>query len=199
MSNTSATGGFLRLSPVPGQREIEDVFHDCIAGVTGLPGDLVRPRWQPDPPREPNTDANWCAFGITAYTPLNFPVVEHHGEGEGRDTITDHENLSVLASFYGPGHMDLARIMRRGLHIAQNRQCLRANGLAFVRAGTIIPVPALVGAGWRARADLPLTFQLVTRSTAAVLNLKHCGNADSFIETDTGIVTPLAACREEKP
>lgn len=173
MNNTSATGGFLRLSPAPGQVDIEDVIHDLIAGITGICGELVRPRWQPDPPREPKPEVNWCAFGITGYEPLNFPEIRHHGEGEGRDEIVDYENLAVLASFYGPRHVDLARQCRRSLHVPQNRAGLRPHGLAFVRAGTIIPVPALVAMGWRARADLPLTFQLMTSQSYAVLSLKQ--------------------------
>lgn len=200
MTNTSATEGFLPLSPVPGQTAIEDVFHDLIAGVTGLHSDMVRPRWQPEPPREPKPTEDWCAFGIIGYEPQNFPEIRHHGEGEGKDAqglcpartqgasggaaprdgydeMVDHETLTVLASFYGPRHLDLARLMRRGVHVPQNRKLLRPAGLVFVKAGSIVPVPALVAMQWRARADLPLIFRLETRSAFSSLNLLQTGGS----------------------
>jgi len=162
-SNTSATGGFIRLSPAPGQTDTEDVLHDLIVGITGFCGELVRPRWQPEPPKEPKPDVDWCAFGITRYEPHNFPAIQHHGEGEGSDEITAHEILTVLASIYGPGHMNFARLLRLGLHVPRNLKVLRENKMAFTRAGSIVPVPALVAMQWRARADITLTFQLMTR------------------------------------
>jgi hypothetical protein len=191
--NTSATGGFLRLSPVPGQKapeqtDIEDVLQALIVGITGICGTLVRPRWQPSPPDEPGPQADWCAFGITRHDPHNFPVIRHHGavavgdsltdsdsndEGDGYDEITDLETLTVLASFYGPRHMDLARTFRVGLHVPQNRKILLEHNMNFTRAGSIVPVPALIAMQWRARADLSLTFQLMTSRTYAVLNLQQ--------------------------
>lgn len=202
--NTSATGGYLSLnSPIPEQADIEDALHGCLAGVTGLPGELIRPRWQPEAPRVPGPKVSWCAFGITGYEPDNFPVLTHHGGGDGHSEITDSEEISVLVSFYGPGHVARARLLRLALHVPQNRFELRRNGLAFARAGAVTPVPELVAGRWRARADLPLLFRLVTARPGEsgrrvnVLNLLHCGSPGSFIETDTGLVTPLAACPEE--
>lgn len=171
MSNTSASGGFLRLSPAQGQYQLEDVLHEVFTGITGFAGELVRPRWQPDPPEVPEPDVNWCAFGITQFDPANFPEIRHHGKGQGRDELVDYEDLQVLVSFYGPLHMVNARALRRGLHVPQNRALLRPAGLAFVRAGTITPVPEMVALGWRARADVSLTFRLETKSCFAVLNL----------------------------
>ncbi len=65
--NTSATGGFLvPTSAAPDEdTALEDFIHDFIAGVTGIAADMVRPRWQPTPPRQPPVGANWCAFGVT--------------------------------------------------------------------------------------------------------------------------------------
>ena len=187
MTNTSATGGFLRLSPAQGQHQLEDVLHEMFTGITGFAGELVRPRWQPDPPEVPEPDVNWCAFGITQFDPANFPEIRHHGDGDGHDELVDYEELQVLVSFYGPLHMVNARALRRGLHVPQNRALLRPAGLAFVRAGSITPVPEMVAFGWRARADVPLTFRLETRSTFASLNLlKSSGCIRAASETTQG-------------
>lgn len=192
---TSATGGFLQLSPGQGEFEVEDVLHDVIAGVTGLPGPLVRPRWQPDPPEVPEPDVDWCAFGIIQFEPGNLPVIVHHGEGEGHSEIVDTEELQVMVSFYGPRHTVYARAMRRGIYVPQNRELLRPAGLAFVRAGTTVPVPEQVALGWRSRTDLPLTFRLETRSGFSVLNLKKSqGRVHSDTPRKISVPTGCEAC-----
>ena len=42
--NTSATGGFLQPEPGLARSDIERLIGDVIAGITGLPRDLVRER-----------------------------------------------------------------------------------------------------------------------------------------------------------
>ena len=51
MSNTSATGGYLagQLAPLADD-ELDDAIQAAVASISGLPGDLVRPRWQPAGP-----------------------------------------------------------------------------------------------------------------------------------------------------
>lgn len=169
--NTSATGGYLSPSLAMSQTALEDELHALIAGITQLPANLVRPRWQPDPPRVPDQDVNWCAFGITLFDPQNFAEVRHHGHGDGRDELVEYEDMNLLASFYGPGHLDLARQLKAGMHIPQNRAKLRPAGIAFIKAGAVTHLPEAVALQWRARADLPLHFRLETRRFYAVLNI----------------------------
>jgi hypothetical protein len=204
--NTSATGGFLPLTPVPGQVEVEDVLHDLIAGITGLPGSLVRPRWQPEPPREPGPKEDWCAFGIVEYIPHNYPQILHHREGEGHDEIIESETLRVVVSFYGPHHHEYARLLRRGVHVPQNRETLRPAGLAFAVAGGIQPVPELVALGWRARSDLTLNFHRETRSDYPVLNLKKtagsvtadASGAEKSVSVELGCETCSRDCWKQE-
>jgi hypothetical protein len=179
----SSVAGFLPLSETPSRTSVEDVLHGLICGITGFAGELVRSRWQPEPPRAPKPEVNWCAFGVMEFEPQNFPEILHHGEGEGHDEIIDHEILRVLVSFYGPGHTDVARHMRRGIHVGQNRASLRSAGLSFLKAGAIRVLPELVALQWQPRSDLPLTFDLETRCTYAALNLKK---STGTIEADHG-------------
>lgn len=201
-----AEGALLPEHTSPPQERLEDVLHDVFTGITGFPGELVRPRWQPDPPEVPEPDVNWCAFGITQFDPANFPEIRHDGEGEGCDELVDQEELQVLVSFFGPLHMVNARVLRRGLHVPQNRALLRPAGLAFVKAGTILPLPGQVALGWRPRADIPLTFRLETKSSYAALNLlKSDGSITSqpqsggqgAIEVPTGCHACSRACWRE--
>ena len=181
---TSATGGFLALSPVPGLPDVEDVLHDLIVGITGLSDDLVRPRGQGEPPRTPAKDIDWCAFGITGSDPFTYPQIKHYPAGEGRDDVISHEDLAVLVSFYGPRHFGLAWDLRAGIHVPQNRSSLRPAGMAFIKAGTVTRLPELVQAGFRARADLPLAFRRVVARSVAVLSLKQSGGS---LENETGV------------
>lgn len=187
--NTSATGGFLALSPAPGRVSVEDTLHDLIAGITSLPAELVRPSWQPEPPRVPGSETTWCAFGIIARKPHNFPEIKHQGKGDGFDELISHEEIVVLSSFYGPQGEDMALLLRDGLHIAQNRALLRPAGLAFVSAQEVTFLPEVAGTGWLARADLPLTFRRQTRRTYAVLNIVQ-GNGR--VRTENGMCLSLA-------
>jgi len=44
---------------------LDAVFQALVVGITGLPGTLVRPRWQPVPPTQPSVTTNWAAIGVT--------------------------------------------------------------------------------------------------------------------------------------
>lgn len=172
MSNTSATGGFLEGTPGRSQEELEDILHELICGLTGLEKKLIRPRWQPEAPKQPGKKTNWCAFGITGEEPFNFPVQQHDSAGLGKTVLTVFGKIHVLASFYGPAAKVLAKKLRNGLHIAQNRAFLKKHGMNFQYADPIQPVPEMAQFNWLAREDLPFTLSFVERSDFAVLNLQ---------------------------
>jgi hypothetical protein len=58
MNNTSATGGYLRGSPLPVREETENIFHDLIAGITGLDSSMIRPFWQHEAAGAPDKEEN---------------------------------------------------------------------------------------------------------------------------------------------
>lgn len=71
-TNTSATGGYLlpaKQFPLPGNLSFRQFLQQIFVGLSGLPGDLVRPRWQPSPPKQPDIFINWLAIGITEVKP----------------------------------------------------------------------------------------------------------------------------------
>ena len=61
MANSSATGGYLApiaISPPLEDAELEALLHGFIAGVSGLPTDMVRTRWPAagvEPPAQTDT------------------------------------------------------------------------------------------------------------------------------------------------
>lgn len=146
-----------RPAPGPGHEATEDVLHDLVVGLTGLPGDLVRPRWQPRPPQTPSPDTSWCALGVTGRDSPGSQL-RSTADGEGW-AVETHETLDVLISFYGPQASALALAVREGLRVPLNRETLRAANMALVRAGQMANAPELVNNAWLRRVDLPLTFR----------------------------------------
>ena len=194
--NTSATGGYLQpvTQEAPGGIATEDTLQAAIVGITGLPSEMVRPRWQAEAPRGPENIVNWCAFGITDYVGADYPVLIHHSGSEGNDELVRHEYITVTVSMYGPDAGATAALLRDGLYIPQNREGLRLSGIAFVGAGNLLHVPEVSGAGWRARVDMPLNFCREIRRTYAVQNIiKSTGT----IEADVSDLIVGIGCQGE--
>lgn len=164
MPNSSATGGYLTpvSPPLPEDDELVNILQEMVVGVTGLDPTLVRPRWQPNPPAMPRPEVNWCAIGISDDLPDDNPFVAHDptagAEGLGQDILARNEQITVLASFYGPNASGYAKFLRDGLYIEQNREALKEKMLYFVSAGTIRPVPDVRNLQWYPRQDISLRF-----------------------------------------
>ena len=165
MSNTSATGGYL----VPASAGAEfndaaltDFLQGVVVGVTGIPGDLVLPRWQPNPPNLPDansTGITWASIGVIARTPDDYSYVRHTpAQGvspvvPGYDTEYSNEIIEVLVSFYGPAAEQTAMQFARGLKIAQNREQMQLAGYALVNTDPLRNAPELVANQWLYRTD----------------------------------------------
>lgn len=172
--NDSSTGGYLAPTveaPPDEDDALDRLLHDLIAGVTALPTDLVRPRWQPTVPKQPAPAVNWCAFGVSDQEPDANPVIQHDGTGEGSDTYIRHEVISVSCSFYGPAAKGYAQRLADSLAIPQNREALGVNDMAFVGVSTIRAAPDFVNQQWIRRYDITVTLRRKITRTYAVLNL----------------------------
>ena len=152
---SSLAAGWLRPTPGPDEDALENALHAMVCGLTGLPGPMVRPRWQPSPPKTPGPDQHWCAFGlINEGAPGG--AAWHQG---GTTRLEVHERLVVMCSFYGPQARALARALRDGLYVERNRSLLRDLGNhVFVRAGHIVPAAELVNLRWLRRQDITITL-----------------------------------------
>lgn len=187
MSNTSATGGYLApVAPGMSDDELDAQFQQLIVGVSGLPGSLVRPRWQEPAPKQPPADVTWCAVGITEEVPDANAYLEHDPtggpEGLGQHELQRHETLSVLATFYGPHAKQYAKIVRDGLAISQNREALQTSYISFQNTDTIRSVPENVGGQWVKRYDLPLYFRRLVKRAYAIQTI---ASADVEINNDS--------------
>ena len=169
--NTSATGGFLQPEPGLARSDIERLIGDVIAGITGLPRDLVRERIAV-PQADPETGATWCSFGITKRSESKSQVRHYETEdGQGMSRVLTLETLTVPASFFGPACEDMALKLKAGLHISQNREPLWHANIALVQAGDVITPPASSAPGVP-DADLPAGALVPAGQGGG----RHCGN-----------------------
>ena len=138
--NTSATGGYVNDIPPPPAtgEEITAALQTMIATLGGLPGNLVRPRWQPMPPTQPPAEVTWASVGITRTEADDYPFLLHDGAtqlvgaaGPGVDRMQRHSTITVIATFYGPQAEMVAGAWRDALYIQQNWEPLFALGLKF--------------------------------------------------------------------
>ncbi|ALD93470.1 hypothetical protein CR3_4288 [Cupriavidus gilardii CR3] len=189
MANDSSTGGYLSpavASPPLEDDALDDLLHDLVAGVTGLPGSLVRPRWQPTVPKQPEPSVNWCAIGVTVQTNDASPAIKHDPTGDGSDVYQRHQDIELLCTFYGPAAKGYAQMLVDGLAIPQNSEQLGLNDMKFVSAGTIRAAPDLVNQQWVRRYDVTVALRRKITRTYPVLNL-----LSAQVKTETDSVPPL--------
>lgn len=165
--NTSSSGGYL--TPIAERAisddDLADVLQRAARAMTGLAGDLVRPRFQPTPPRQPANDENWCAIGVLDTEGGTAVDMIHKGfddEGRGISTLRTFDIVNVMATFYGPNAMGYARRLRDGLKVAQNRWMIQGDGsLNLVSTGDVRQAGETASTAFRSRFDF--TFVLRQR------------------------------------
>ena len=159
MATNSSTAGYLAPSSSPMEGEaLEDLFHDVIAGVTWIAPDLVRPRWQPEPPNQPDFTDDWVAFGIMTTQADTFTYAGHDPTLDA-DLLERDEVITILHSFYGPNGQALMNRFSAGLQIEQNRDELTAHGIKLVECQEVGQIPALLKERWVRRYDCRVIFR----------------------------------------
>lgn len=189
--NTSATGGYLVpavASPPLDDGALDGLLQQLIKGVSGLPGAMVRPRWQATVPKQPEPGANWCAFGIVDQRNDAGPAIQHDPTGQGNDIYIRHQDLTVLCSFYGPGAKGYAQTLADGLTIPQNNEAIGAQGMRFIDADDIRAVPDLVNQQWVRRYDMSIRLRRKIQRTYPVLNL-----LSAEVQTQTDGSAPITS------
>jgi len=200
LANDSTTGGPLLpdASPAPLEGQgLNRFLSGWVAGITGLSGNLIRPRWQPfpaDPPAPvpgsgPTPGAViWAAVGVTTRRKLGFPQVildPAAGGGLGEATLFQQEQLELLCSFYDQGVSgdadSYASTLRDGALLGQNNEALFLAGFGLIDVGDIVPLPTLLKDRWYYRADLSITLQRQIQRTYPIRTLITAGGT---IDTD---------------
>lgn len=195
MPNDSSTGGPLSPAVAPAPLEgqgLNRFIQQWIVGITGLAGNMVRPRWQPEPPDVPDAGDAWAAIGITARAADTFPAILHDPTGDGADDLQRHETLAVLASFYDLGTNGLAdlyaSLLRDGLAIPQNSEPLASAGFGLVDVGDLTTVPSLLKSRWLYRVDLPFHLRRAIVRSYPVLNVESADISVVVNDAGTGVI-----------
>ena len=181
----STAAGYLRpgTSP-PYGNELEDVFQRAIVGITGIPGNMIRPKYQPSPANQPGFDVDWCAFSVYVEPRMWNP---HKAVlPDGSYVVEGTEVLAVACSFYGPNYQALETSWRDGVHLGQNLDELVAQKIAFIEFDDPVVVPVLLKQQWVKKADVKATFHRWTSRTYPVLSLV---DAPGTINSDGTSVT----------
>lgn len=167
---------------------LEDTFQGVIVAITGLPGNLIRPRWQPEPANPPGADIDWIAFGLSALAP-QWNAYQHLDPTGENYLVEGSQVLSCNLSFYGPGHAHRRGEFLDGLQIGQNLEELEAAKIKFMEFANPVQVPALFKNQWRLRSDVRVIFnRWVTRTYP----IKSILSANGTIVTDTGLSAPIS-------
>jgi len=155
--------------PLEGEK-LDDFFQQFVAGITNLPVELVRPRWQREPPALPSWETNWISQAITASDP--FPGWSWQGFLPGREPISiapdgvqyyvqQQETLTLMTTCYGPKADWYDKILWMGLGIQQNLEALTLVSMGLVDQGRGTIVPELIGQQWRRRVDREIRINRV--------------------------------------
>lgn len=184
---TSATGGPLTptVSPAPLEGAALDNFlHDWFAGLTGLAGAMVRPRWQAEPAALPQVGTDWMAFGITNRASDVNAAELHVPSGAGYNELRRHEVMTIMVSFYGPNADSTAQVLRDGMQLGQNREVLTLASMGLVESGDVVSAPELIKDKWYYRADMSIRIrrQIVRQYAVETLQSAQLGlNNEHYI------------------
>lgn len=197
----SSTGGYLAPSSIGGDvndQALQTFIQAVVVGITGLPGNLVRPRWQQEPPNIPDVGINWAAIGPGQRERDPFAAVV---QGANNTTVIRNRVVEILCSFYGPAAEATGELLAMGFEVPQNREALtyvsgQWTGFNLV-SGVSGPViaPALLKGRWYRKADYSFRVRQQQKYTYPVLTVE---SATGIVElqqpgSNTPISTPINA------
>lgn len=176
-------------APAPNEDDpLDDFFQSLVAGLTGIQGQFVRPRFQTEPPALPPVGTNWAAVGVMPDSATDFaPYVRHENVGDGQDRLIRHEVFKVLCSFYGPNAKANGDLLRDSLAIGQNREPLVLAQMALADLSSVTRAPSLEKGRMLNRWDMTLTIRRRIERTFAVRNIEAV-DATVVVATADGVI-----------
>jgi hypothetical protein len=181
------------LQPTLTNNELNDLvlrhfLQGLVVGITGMIPEFVRPRWQPEPPNEPDFTQDWAAIGTISRTRDVNAAELHSVSGtafpDPSDVVVRNEILEIIASFYGPNSEQNAETFAMGMSLAQNREACYLNGFGVVEVGESLTVPALLKERWLQGQDVHFSLR---RQQVWCYAIPGIDIANITLKTDTGL------------
>lgn len=128
--------------PISGRLTLTQFIQTVFVGISGLPGPLVRPKWQPEPPKQPDILTNWIAIGIDVVSPDANGYL--WANAEDQVYYQRMELLEIGCSIYGPQALEIYGVIRDGFQIPSNLYALRSAFMGFVEVSPARKIPDLI-------------------------------------------------------
>lgn len=154
-------------SSLPTGLTLNQFLQTVMVGVSGLPGNLVRPSWQVEPPKQPSIETNWLALGVE----LQQPDAQAYVSVNNADRVTTqrHQGIEIKLSIYGPRCQELYDEIADAFQIPQNRIALFQANMGFTEISAGRHIPDLVNQRWVDRVECSVFLRREIQRTYPVL------------------------------
>jgi hypothetical protein len=151
--NNTSSGGFLKPNPqpptlvtTPPNLTFTEFLQNLLMNLSGFPGPFVRPEWQQKPPKQPEVNQNWLAFGLDGVNP-DFNAYVGYDKNHN-PFMQRNEFFGLVLSIYGPNSYDNYGLIRDGFQLTQNLTTLKAANIGFAYDSQALHVPELINEIW---------------------------------------------------
>lgn len=195
-ANSSATGGYLQpfptpSTPLPGLLTLNQFIQMVLVGISSLPGPLVRPAWQPKPPKQPDIETNWLAFGIKEVEPdgADNAYVGYDNSSPPIPITQRQQIMEVELSVYGPAALENTELIRDGFQLTQNLEGLKSANMGYAYSGKAVHMPDLINERWFNRMVMSIFLRRQVQRNYPILTILSANGTIYFNTPGSSVIT----------